>query len=57
MTRRIAIKGYKLDNAGKLVPCYKHLPVNIQLQMRASRRVSGGESSQVTSAKSSHVIR
>ena len=39
MTRRIAIKGYKLDNAGKLAPCYKHLPVNIQLQKRASRRV------------------
>ena len=39
MTRRIAIKGYKLDKAGKLVPCYKHLPINIQLQKRASQRV------------------
>src|SRR5215470_19542522 len=39
MARRIAIKGYKLDKAGKLVPCYKHLPINIQLQKRASQRV------------------
>jgi len=57
LTRRIAIKGYKLDKTGKLVSCYKHLPVNIQLQKRASRRVRGGKSSQATSAKSSQVIR
>jgi len=39
LTRRIAIKGYRLDKTGKLVPCYKHLAVNIQLQKRASKRV------------------
>jgi len=33
MTRKISIKGYKLKD-GRLVPCYKHLPVNIQLQKR-----------------------
>ena len=38
MTRKIAIKGYKLK-AGKLVPDYRHLPVNIQLQRRVSKRV------------------
>jgi hypothetical protein len=56
MTRKFPIKGYRLK-AGKLVSCYKHLPVNIQLQKRASRRVKGGKSSQITSAKSSQVIR
>jgi len=40
MTRRIAIKGYKLAKDGRrLVPCYRHLPVNIRLQKRASKRV------------------
>jgi len=39
VTRKIAIgKGWQLKN-GKLVPDYKHLPVNIQLQKRASKRV------------------
>jgi hypothetical protein len=37
LTRKIAIRGYKLDKDGKrLVPCFKHLPVNMQLQRRAS---------------------
>jgi hypothetical protein len=46
MTRKIAIgKGYRLKD-GKLVPCYKHLPANLQLQKRASKRVrvDGGRS-------------
>jgi hypothetical protein len=38
ITRKIAIKGYKLKG-GKLVPCYKHLPVNLRLQKQASQRV------------------
>jgi hypothetical protein len=39
MTRKIAIgKGWQLKD-GKLVPCYKHLPVNLRLQKRASNRV------------------
>ena len=44
MTRRIKITGYRVDKAGKLVPDYKHLPVNIQLQKRASKRVRSGKS-------------
>jgi len=44
MSRKIAIgKGYRLK-ADKLVPCLKHLPVNIQLQKRASKRVRSGKS-------------
>jgi hypothetical protein len=43
MTRRVAIRGYKLDKAGKLVPDYKHLPVNIQLQKRVSKRIRAGQ--------------
>jgi hypothetical protein len=40
MSRKIAIKGYKLAKGGRrLVPDYRCLPVNIQLQKRASRRV------------------
>jgi len=41
MTRRIVIKsGYRLSKDGRgLVPCLKHLPVNIQLQKWASQRV------------------
>jgi hypothetical protein len=39
MSRRIKITGYRVDKAGKLVPDYKHLPVNVQLQKRASKRV------------------
>ena len=38
LTRRIAIKGYKLDKTGKLVPCHEHLPVNLRLQKQACRR-------------------
>ena len=38
MTRQIKITGYRLK-AGRLVPDYKHLPVNIQLQKKASKRV------------------
>jgi len=34
VSRKIAIKGYRVDKAGKLVPGLKHLPVNIQLQRR-----------------------
>jgi hypothetical protein len=30
MTRRIKITGYRLK-AGKLVPDYRHLPVNLQI--------------------------
>jgi len=30
-TCKVSIKGYRLK-AGKLVPCLKHLPVNIQLK-------------------------
>jgi len=33
MTRRIPITGYRLK-AGKLVPCLKHLPVNIMSPLR-----------------------
>jgi hypothetical protein len=47
MTRRIAIKGYELKD-GKLVPDYKHLPVNLRLQKQASQRVRAGKVSQVT---------
>ena len=47
MSRKIAIgKGWQLKD-GKLVPCYKHLPVNLRLQQRASKRVradKGGKS-------------
>jgi hypothetical protein len=43
MTRRVAIRGYKLDKAGKLVPDYKHLPVNIQLQKRVSKHIRAGQ--------------
>jgi len=39
MTRKIPIKGYRVDKAGKLVPSYKHLPVNLRLRKRASKRV------------------
>ena len=39
MTRRIKITGYKVDKSGKLVPCFKHLPVNLRLQKQSSRRV------------------
>ena len=36
---KIAIKGYKLGKNGRrLVPDYRHLPVNIPLQNRASKR-------------------
>jgi hypothetical protein len=45
MTRRIRIKGYKLARDGRrLVPCYKHLPVNLRLQKQASQRVRSGKS-------------
>jgi hypothetical protein len=44
MTRRIKITGYKLAKDGRrLVPCHKHLPVNIQLQKRASKKVRAGK--------------
>jgi hypothetical protein len=44
LTRRIAIKGYKLAKDGRrLVPDFRHLPVNIQLQKRASKRVRAGK--------------
>jgi hypothetical protein len=37
--RRITIpKGWKLKD-GKLVPCTKHLPVNLRLQKQASRKI------------------
>jgi hypothetical protein len=42
MTRRIKITGYRLKG-GKLVPDYKHLPVNIQLQKRANKRIRVGK--------------
>jgi hypothetical protein len=45
--RRIKITGYRLK-AGKLVPDYQHLPVNIQLQKRASKRVRVAKSRVVT---------
>ena len=36
---RIAIaRGWRIKD-GKLVPCTKHLPVNIRLQKQASKRV------------------
>jgi hypothetical protein len=39
MTRKIAIgKGWQLKD-GKLVPSYKHPPVNLRLQKRGSKRV------------------
>jgi hypothetical protein len=39
VTRKIGIgKGWQLK-AAKLVPSYKHLPVNRRLQKRASQRV------------------
>jgi hypothetical protein len=44
MARKIAIKGYRVDKAGKLVPCYKHLPVNLRLQKQVSQRVGAGKS-------------
>lgn len=47
MTRRIAIKGYKLAKDGRRrVPDYRHLPVNIQLQNRASKRVRVAKSTE-----------
>jgi len=40
VTRKIPIKGYKLAKDGRrLVPRFKHLPVNLQLQKKASKRV------------------
>jgi len=40
MTYRIPIKrGWRLDKRGKLVPCHKHLPVNLQLQRKASKHI------------------
>jgi hypothetical protein len=42
MTRRIAVKGYKLDKDGRrLVPDYRHLPVSLRLQKKASARAVG----------------
>jgi hypothetical protein len=39
MTRKIAIgKRWQLKD-GKLVPSYRHLPVNLRLQKRASKRL------------------
>ena len=38
MTRKIAIKDYKVKD-GRLVPCYKRLPVNLRVQKQASQRV------------------
>jgi len=44
VTRKIAIKGYKVAKDGRrLVPCVKHLPVNIRLQKRASKRTRAGK--------------
>ena len=44
MTRKIYIgPGWKLKN-GKLVRTYAHLPVNLQLQKRASERVQVAKS-------------
>ena len=34
--------GWKLDKKGRLVRTYAHLPVNIQLQKRHSKRVRVG---------------
>ena len=39
MTRRIAIKGYRIDKAGKLVPCLKHLSVSDRLKRQSGKRV------------------
>jgi hypothetical protein len=45
VTHKIPIKGYKVSKDGRrLVPDYRHLPVNIQLQRRASKRVRSGKS-------------
>jgi hypothetical protein len=45
MTRKIKIRGYRVKD-GKLVPDYSHLPVNLQLQRRASagKRVRSAKS-------------
>jgi len=42
MTRRIKITCHRLK-AGKLVPDYRHLPVNLQIQKRASKKVRAGK--------------
>ena len=40
MTRQIKITGYRVAKDGRrLEPCFKHLPINIQLQRRSSKRV------------------
>ena len=44
MTRKIPIKGYKVSKDGRrLEPCFKHLPVNIQLQKCGSKRIRAGK--------------
>jgi hypothetical protein len=44
MSRKMAIgKSYRLK-AGKLVPCFKHLPVNLRLLKQASQRVRARKS-------------
>ena len=51
MTRRIFIKsGYRIDKAGRLVPCDRHLNVSLRLKRRASKRIrpaKSGKSGQV----------
>jgi hypothetical protein len=39
LTRRIKITGYRVDKAGKLVPCLKHLDVSTRLKRQSSKRV------------------
>lgn len=39
MTRKIAIKGYRIDRHGRVVPDTKRLPINLQLKAKAGKRV------------------
>ena len=47
MTRRIKITGYRLK-AGELVPCYKHLPVNIHSCRSAQANECGSAARRVS---------
>jgi hypothetical protein len=37
--RRIAIPGFRIDKAGKLIPDQRRLPVSTRLRQKTSKRV------------------
>jgi hypothetical protein len=43
MSRKIPIKGYRVDKARKLVPCDKHLNVSLRLKRRGSKHIRAGK--------------